>query len=280
MAKICYISDFFLNGPGPSGGAELSDDVLIRFLEDRGHQVSKEMSSRFSFSRYNEDFFFVVSNFATLSQEARDCFSSNFSSKYIIIERDQKYVRTRNTANYPDYIAPKSEVVNQEFYANAKKVFCLTSKQMEIMSAHINLDNLESLGCTQFSADQIKVLRANLNNKQYDSVYAIVPGKRSQVAQAYCENEGIDYRLLRKSNYSSFINELSKYEGLAFFSHAFESCCRLLVEARVLGLKIVTDDKNGCTYEDWFREYSGEELLDFVESKTMQTMQRIEEEVV
>lgn len=278
MAKICYISDFFLDGPGPSGGAELSDDVLVRFLKKQGHQVSKEMSSRFSFSRYSKDFFFIISNFATLSQEARDCFSSSFSNKYIIIERDQKYVRTRNTANYPNYIAPKSEVVNQEFYANAKKVFCLTNKQMEIMSAHVDLNNLESLGCTQFSENQLSTLSENIGNKKNEK-YAIVKGKMWKKSVALCEKQGIEYDILEKQEYSKFIRSLSEYKGIVFFSHAFESCCRLLIEARILNLSIITDDKNGCTYEEWFKNHKGRDLLEVVTHKTSETMMTISDEV-
>jgi hypothetical protein len=53
----------------------------------------------------------------------------------------------------------------------------------------------------------------------------------------------------------------------------------LLIEARILNLSILTDNRNGCTYENWFKEYKGRDLLNFVENKTKETMMTIMEEL-
>jgi len=257
-----------------SGGAELSDNVLINFLEERGLRIEKVRCSQFTCNKAPA---YIISNFVSLSEQSKKFLIEN-NLKYIIIERDQKYVRSRNTAKYPDFIAPKSEVINKNFYAAAKTVFCLTSKQMEIMNEHLDLDNLESLGCTQFSKKQLKILSENIDNKKNDK-YAVVKGKRWDKAVAVCERDGIDYDVLDRQEYPKFIKTLSGYKGIVFFSHAFESCCRLLIEARILNLSIVTDDRNGCTYEDWFGKYKGKQLLDFVENKTGETMKKVLEEI-
>ena len=255
-----------------SGGAELSDGVLIDYLKNSDLQVNKIRSHQFSANRADV---YLISNFVSLSESSKKFFTVS-GVKYIIIERDQKYVRSRNTAQYPDFIAPQSEVINRDFYAAAKKVFCLTSRQMEIMNEHLGLDNLQSLGCTQFSKEQLGVLSRNLNNKK-NGKYAIVKGKRWDKAVAVCERDVIDYDVLEKQNYPNFIKTLSGYKGIVFFSHAFESCCRLLIEARILNLSIVTDGRNGCTYEDWFGKYKGRQLLDFIENKTCETMKTVME---
>ena len=64
-----------------------------------------------------------------------------------------------------------------------------------------------------------------------------------------------------------------------FFSHAFESCCRLVLEARMLGLKVKTDNRVGCTYEEWFGKYKGIELISFLETKVEETLERIYSEI-
>ena len=276
--KIIYISDFFVGEI--LGGAELSDNVVINYLTAEGYEVQKIKSRRFS-PNFVDGEFFVISNFSLLSETNKQYFIKDLKGKYIIIERDQKYVRSRNTANYKDYVAPQSQVVNREFYENAKKVFCLTSKQMEIMKRHIDLKNVESLGCTQFSKEQLQILEDNIGNekKSNQQIYAIVSGKRSGQAVALCQSEGLKYDVLNKMPYKDFIGCLSRYDGIVFFSHAFESCCRLLIEARILNLKIITDDKNGCTYEPWFNQYKGEELLRFIKTKTLSTMVSVKEEI-
>lgn len=273
--KITYVSDYFLEDI--LGGAELSDDVFIKFLEKNEFLVEKVRSSNFIFKPNTESIYFI-SNFAALSSENKKLLSQG-DRPYFIIERDQKYVRSRNTAEYKNFIAPKTEVINIEFYKNAEKVFCLTSKQMEIMNRHLELNNSESLGCTQFSESQLSVLSKNLDNKKNEK-YAIVKGKRWDKAVALCEREGMEYDILEKQEYSKFIKNLSGYKGIVFFSHAFESCCRLLIEARILNLSIITDDRNGCTYEEWFRENKGKDLLEAVKQKTLETMTTMSENII
>jgi len=266
LNNLIYISDFFLDQF--QGGAELSDSVMIDHL--CGHlEVSRRNSSEFKNKRDIANKY-IISNFSLLPQVEKDFFVKS-GVDYIIIERDQKYVRSRNTATYPNFIAPPSEIVNREFYSSARKVFCLTSKQMEIMNAHLDLKNVESLGCTQFSKEQIDILSNNIDNKKIKK-YAIVRSKMWKKAIAFCKSKNIEYDVIEKQEYSRFIKTLSEYHGLVFFSHAFESCCRLLVEARILNLSIITDNRNGCTYEDWFAKSKGRDLLRDVEKITKNGM--------
>jgi len=52
-----------------------------------------------------------------------------------------------------------------------------------------------------------------------------------------------------------------------------------LVEARVLNLKILTDNKNGCTYEEWFINYKGEKLLNYLKKEMPNNLKKIEKEL-
>ena len=266
--KVIYISDYFIDEC--PGGAEISDSVLIDFLRENKVSVQKIKCSNFNMHHADT---YIISNFHRLSRKNKN-FLIKESVDYIIIERDQKYVRSRNTAEYPNFIAPPSEVVNKDFYAAAKTVFCLTSKQMEIMKEHINLNNIKSLGCTQFSKEQMRILSENIDNEK-NNKYAVVRGKRSDKAMAICNKNNLDFDVIENNDYKGFIQSLSKYHGIVFFSHAFESCCRLLIEARVLNLSIITDNRNGCTYEPWFKENKGRDLLDFLEKKTEETMMKV-----
>lgn len=272
--KVIYISDFFIDEL--HGGAELSDDVVIKYLISKRVEVKTVKSLIFNPTIHKADTF-IISNFLLLSEENKYYFRTS-NVNYIIIERDQKYVKGRNTVDYPGFIAPPSKVINKDFYTNAKKVFCLTSKQMEIMNAHLEIENIESLGCTQFSDGQLGYLSHRVDLDKVDK-YAIVPGKRQDKAVALCEREGFEYDILYKSSWEKLIDRLCKYKGVVHFSHAFESCCRLLIESKAMGLKIITDNRNGCTYEDWFRKYKGHELIKFLSKKCDETLKRIYEEL-
>ena len=47
----------------------------------------------------------------------------------------------------------------------------------------------------------------------------------------------------------------------------------------MLGLKLKTDNRVGCTYEDWFGKYKGIELIDFLEEKVSNTLDTINSEL-
>ena len=274
MKKIIYISDFFANEI--VGGAEISDKVVIDYLAKEGYNIKTVKSQTFNPTIHKADTF-IISNFVGLSVENKNWFFSS-GVKYIIIERDQKYVRSRNTVMYKDFVAPESEVVNQTFYRGAQKVFCLTNHSAELLLKHIDLINVEPLGCTQFSQEQFdhirKCYKENKNGK-----WCIVPGKRSNLGIQLCETQKIDFDYLKNYQWQELMEVMSEYEGLVFFSHAVETCCRLVVEARMLGLKIKTDNRVGCTYENWFSKYKGKELIDFLESNNFVILDKIQKQL-
>ena len=274
MKNIIYISDFFIDEL--FGGAELSDDTVIRFIESKGYNIKTIKSQTFNPIIHKADTF-IISNFVGLSQENKNWFPSS-GVKYMIIERDQKYVRSRNTVMYKDFIAPQSEVVNQTFYRGAEKVYCLTTHSANLILKHIDLINVEPLGCTQFSQEQFDHIRSTYKETK-NGKWCIIPGKRSNKAIQLCETQKIPYDYLKNCKWKDLINVISEYEGIVFFSHAVETCCRLVLEARMLGLKVKTDNRVGCTYEDWFGKYKGKELIDFLETKNFEILDKIQKQL-
>ena len=64
------------------------------------------------------------------------------------------------------------------------------------------------------------------------------------------------------------LEDLSHYEKFVFFPKTLESFCRVILEAKMLGCKLVTNKLNGCTYgSHGFRELKGSDLIDFVDSQ-------------
>ncbi len=142
----------------------------------------------------------------------------------------------------------------------------------------IDLKNVEPLGCTQFSQEQFDHIR-NCYQEEKNGRWCIVPGKRSNLGIQLCETQKIDFDYLKNYDWKDLIKIIAEYEGLVFFSHAVETCCRLVVEARMLGLKIKTDNRVGCTYEDWFSKYKGKELINFLESNNFVILDKIQKEL-
>jgi len=272
MKKVIFLTDFFVDSV--LGGAELSTEVTIDYLTARGYTIQKVRCQDFNQNMLGEKL--VITNFATLSEYNKNLITNN--SNYIIIERDQKYVRTRNLTAYKNFIAPKSEIINREFYRNALSVLCLTDKHTELTTENLLLENIYNIGSTQFSEEQLKMIESNIT-EQKNGKYAIVNGKLDKFAVEYCEKNNVEYDHLPRMAYPELMKTLSKYTGIVFMSHHFESFCRLLVEAKILGLKIITDNRSGCTYEPWFKISQGKKMSNILRKNVKESIDIIDDKI-
>ena len=265
--KIVYISDFFVEQV--AGGGELVDDCLMKHLSSRGFSILKVNSQNTTqdFLEKNKDSFFIVSNFVGLSQQSKD-FLQN--CRYIIYEHDHKYIIERNPSHYPDFIVPPNRLCNLSFYRNAQAVVCQSKLHAEVLRKNIKSNNIVSAGCTLWSKEHLEVLKKHLNTPKTDK--AAVLDSTNQVkgtfqAIEHCKRKNIDYELIKSPDYDEFIGQLASKNSLVFFSQVLESFCRLVVEARILDCKLITNKMNGCTSEDWFKASKGAKLLEYVENK-------------
>ncbi len=278
--KIVFISDFFSDQV--QGGAEIYDDVLISCLQERGNKVCKFNSNEFTIKHLQlylkTGYYFIVSNFVNLNNRCRAFLEAN-SNRYVIIEHDHKYVSNRNPAVFRDFIAPQNMIINKSFYSSAKKVFCQSKIHAESLSKNLNIENVVSLGCSLWSKKQLEYI-ASCVTKKNDKAFVLNdpnPIKGLSEAVRVCKSKGIAYDVVDKMPYNSFISTLAEYDKFVFFPSSLESFCRVVLEARMLGCKLLTNKLNGCTHESWFREYKGTELIDFVDKQRDRVVNTIEE---
>lgn len=265
--NVIYISDFFVDQI--AGGGELVDDCLMKHLTSRGFSISKVNSQKVSldFLEKNKDSFFIISNFVGLNQQSKD-FLQN--CRYIIYEHDHKYIIERNPSHYPDFVVPPNRLCNLSFYRSAQAVVCQSKLHAEVLRKNIKSSNIVSAGCTLWSKEHLEILRKHLNTEKTEK--AAVLDSTNQVkgtfqAIEHCKRKNIDYELIKSPDYDEFIGQLASKSSLVFFSQVLESFCRLVVEARILDCKLVTNKMNGCTSEDWFKASKGVKLLEYVENK-------------
>ena len=283
MADIVFISDFFVNEV--NGGAEIYDDLLISELRLKGHNIvtfkSNEVIDKHISFHNNSGFVFFISNFVTLPERTKKFLQFN-QSDYCIIEHDHKYLRNRNPALFTNFIAPAQEIINKDFYQNAKYVFCQSNKHAEVLSENLQIKNVINLGCSLWSKEQLDHIRASITTQKDE---AFISGDRNPIkglleAISYCKNKNIDFNVVPKLPYNQFIESLAQYNKFVFFPKTLESFCRVIVEARMLGCKLLTNNFNGCTYEPWFKDYKGEALIDFVDQQRDKVISKIEEHLL
>ena len=218
--KICFIADFFADEV--NGGGELSNEELINILSTK-HDVSKIKSIHFLPEHIEDDVNYVVCNFIGLRED-----SKSLLKNYIIYEHDHKYLDNRNPAVYNNFTAPKENIVNYDFYKNAKSVICQSTMHKEIVEKNLKLDNIISIGGNLWSEDVLDLLE-NYSKNPKSKKYSIM---------------------------NSHIGHKNTPETLS----------RIIVESRMMDMKVITNKLPGAVREPWF-EKRGVELIDIMRNK-------------
>tara|TARA_R110002020_G_scaffold149972_3_gene326446 strand:+ start:1947 stop:3563 length:1617 start_codon:yes stop_codon:yes gene_type:complete len=268
MSKnVVFISDFFIEQI--LGGGELNDDLLIKLLRKSGKKVSQVRSGQIdlTFLKTHQNDFFIISNFIGLKESCKTWITQN--ATYIIYEHDHKYLNTRNPAVYTNFKAPQKELRNFSFYKNAAAVICQSDFHKTIMVQNLGLDNVISVSGNLWSAEsltKLKSLAASEKREACSIMDSPIPHKNTHKAVAYCESKGNQYELVADNDYFSFLEKLGKNKTLVFFPATPETLSRVVCEARMMGMSVITNGLVGASKEEWFNK-KGEELIAHMEHK-------------
>jgi len=85
-------------------------------------------------------------------------------------------------------------------------------------------------------------------------------------AVRYCKYKNYDYDLINPCPYKEFLQRLGQNEGFVFFPKTPETLSRIIVESRMMDMKVITNKLPGAVGEPWF-EKRGTELIDIMRNK-------------
>jgi len=273
VIKILYISDFLLIDL--IGGGELNDHELCVGLKKRGFSVTQRRSHEVKIEEIKKTSFYIISNFMRLSREVIEFLKDKCD--YIIYEHDHKYLKTRNPALYKDYKADKTQIVNLEFYKKAKKIFCQSSFHEAIMKLNTDLTNTHNVSGNLWSDDALEVIKI-LNKKAKRNRYSVLnsktPHKNTRDTVFYCEKKGFKYDLISSLEYQNFLSLLANNDKFIFLPKTPETLSRIVVEARMMNIKTITNKRVGAAHEPWFY-LKGEQLIDYMTNKKQEITDKI-----
>ena len=95
-----------------------------------------------------------------------------------------------------------------------------------------------------------------------------------------CNNvtTNLPYELINETPIrKDFLEQLSRNHTLMFYPLARETFCRLVVEAKILNVNVMTTKNYGATLEDWFDTLNGDDLVDFLKERTKENLKKIGE---
>jgi GT2 family glycosyltransferase len=265
--NIIFIADYFVEHI--LGGGELNNEELITMLSAKGHTVKKYQSQVITpqFLKANLNNFFIVSNFVNLSFKAREILTQK--CRYIIYEHDHKYLSKRDPAKYKDFKAPQTDIVNFYFYKNAQAVLCQSKFHKDIIEKNLHLDNIINVGGNLWSLKSLEKMRSFSEQPKNDKCSILnspIPHKNTEGAIQYANAKKINYELIANSNYDQFLESLGKNKKFLFLPKTPETLSRVIVEARMMGCSVLTNNLVGAASEDWFK-IKGSELIDLMTNK-------------
>jgi len=277
MHDVLFIADFFADQI--NGGGELNNRILIDCLSDKGydmacvnsHLVDNEFLIKNRANKY------IISNFISLSPSCRQYIQENFS--YAIYEHDHKYLKNRNPAEYKNYQAPKTEIINKDFYKKASAIYCQSKLHSEIVNKNLHLENIVNMAGNLWSDESLEFMR-NISSKSKKDICSIMDSptfhKNTGGALKYCYQKGYTYELIPSCAPTNFLERLANNDKFVFFPLTPETLSRIVVEARMMGMKTITNKRIGAISEDWF-SLKGSELVDFMYQKKEQIVAKVEE---
>ena len=273
--KIVFIADFFVNEI--LGGGELNNHELIEIFKERGHEITsiKSASVNVDFIESNANSHFIIANFLMLSE---DCRKALGNKSYIIYEHDHKYLITRNPAYCKDFKCPKNKIINKEFYKNAKAVLCQSQFHSDIVVKNLNIDNVVNLGGNLWPSASLLKMR-EIAKREKENRCSILESNISHKNTAgsirFCEAKDYKYELIKSNLYYEFLEKLGTNDKFCFFPKTPETLSRVVVEARMMNMRVFINKLIGAASEPWF-SLKGDKLIDIIEHKRIEIPEKIE----
>jgi len=278
--NLCYVADFFAHEEN-YGGAAMVDKAIMDRLNKKFDLISYK-----NIKPIRNDTFYIIANRSLFPRDYLNSFKRN---QYIIIEHDSQFDKGRPGTNgrnpymyNTEGIVPNEFKQDLEFYKKARKVFLQTDFHKNLFHLNNIEGNLESLKSTIFSNEDFELIRkVNKMNITPSRKYCILNSnvwlKGTPQAIEFCLHNNLEFDLIQPNkDRGQFFSKLSEYSTLVFFPLSPESCCRLVMEAKMLGLNIITSKNYGASTSDWFK-LSGEKLISEIQSLNDKSITIIEE---
>ena len=91
--------------------------------------------------------------------------------------------------------------------------------------------------------------------------------KNQEKTEAYCKANGLAYELIGNLTYLEFLNRLSGYKGLVFHPAGFDTCPRLVIEAKIMGLELDLNENVQHQDEKWFKDASPDDIVKYLRDR-------------
>jgi len=264
--KVDYVvvSDMFAEDY--PGGAELTLEALMSKAPGQVYKLHSQLVTTELIENHKEKVW-IIGNFSQMSKTSLiELVASGV--KFFVIECDYKYCKHRSSHLHK--LQEKQEcnchtqqhgIFVRALYQRAQKVFFMSEAQMNeyvhlFPQAKPNNFIVQSSTFKDETLDKLKELRELRKTRKPNERWAIMSGgswiKAERATIEWCESKGLEYDLIGGLTHSSFLEKLSTMKGLVFRPAGYDTCPRLVIEAKLLGLELELNDNVQHKDESWF----------------------------
>jgi hypothetical protein len=271
QAQVVIVNDFFVSDL--QGGAELTTEALISYSPYQCFKLHSQSVTE-ELVRSNKDKYWILCNYSQVNKNALIEFVQS-NVRYSIVEYDYKYCKYRSSHLHEIQEKKSCDCHLQEngrfvkgFMKRAKSVHFMSYEQMneyKRLFPDMGLWGNTSVQSSTWTVQHLDKLKELNKNRGYHlNRWAILGGgswiKNQQATEEYCKSKGIQYDVIGNLPYEQFIEKLSTYSCLCFHPMGFDTCPRLVVEAKLLGLDLELNNNVQHKDEAWFKGKSAEEV--------------------
>ena len=272
VRKLYFVADHFArhNAKYANGGAELDNETFLRWAEKKGYDFTLLRSNDLHVEDIDPEGNYLVANFYEASDPVLQAIQN--IGRYSIWEHDHKYCikPDRDPSPYRDFVVPAKYLRWVPFYQGASKIFAFSNLHADVVKRNIKAP-VEPLGTCFWTDDNFKLLQ-ELSIRPKNNTWAIInsghPIKNTKGSIETAQRLGLNFNLIQPAEYTNFLTELSQYMGLVFMPLHLETFSRLVAEAMMMKVKVITDTSLlGCTSEPWYLRNSGASLINILQEK-------------
>jgi hypothetical protein len=263
-AKYVFVADMFASDY--VGGAELTTEAILKAVPE-GSSIFKLHSQSLTDTivEANPDKTWILCNWTQAPMEGL-VELVNQSHRFFVVEYDYKYCAHRSSHLHKLQTKQDCNCQNERrgkfvsaFYRKAQHVFFMSEgqrqeyfKQLPVL---LNHQERFTVLTSVWEPEDLDFL-SSLKTPNQNETWAVLTGgswiKNQSATEEYCKTRGIPYELVGNLPYRDFLKKLAQYKGLVFHPAGFDTCPRMVVEARILGLELDLNENVQHQNEEWW----------------------------
>jgi hypothetical protein len=262
--KVVWVNDFFAKEV--QGGAELTSEAIIK---KSPHKVFRLHSASVTprMLETNKDKYWVFGNFAGL-QDGIISLLPQSGVRYSIVEYDFKFCAYRSTNRHQQATGQACNCAKDfhglsvgKMFQKAERIFWMSEgqkahwlKNVPALAEHKGHMVLSSV----FDDETLDILRDLRNQEILRSPKWAVLGSGSWIkgveeTQKWCQLNRKPFEAIPGMPYRQFLDALSKYQGFVFMPLDRDTCPRVVIEAKLMGLNLHLNDNVLHKNDEWFK---------------------------